>query len=56
VEFLVKFQTHIPDGVPDAEVSARYAAEAAASAQRPGLGLGKLRLGLPGEVFGPLLG
>ena len=33
MQFFVEFQTHIPDGVPDAEVSARYAAEAAASAE-----------------------
>jgi muconolactone delta-isomerase len=31
VEFLVEFQSHIPDGTPESEVEARYAAEAAAS-------------------------
>ena len=33
MDFLVEFQTHIPVGTPDSEVEARYAAEAAASAQ-----------------------
>jgi muconolactone D-isomerase len=33
VEFLVQFQSHIPDGTPEAEVRTRYEAEAAASAR-----------------------
>ena len=33
MEFLVDFQSHIPKQASDAEVEARYAAEAAASAQ-----------------------
>jgi muconolactone D-isomerase len=33
VEFLVQFQTHIPDGTPESDVNARYKAEADASAK-----------------------
>ena len=31
MEFLVEFQSHIPDGTPESEVNARYTAEAEAS-------------------------
>jgi len=33
VEFLVEFQSHIPEEVSESELEARYAAEAAASAK-----------------------
>lgn len=33
MEFLVEFQTHIPDGTPESDVNARYKAEANASAK-----------------------
>ena len=33
MEFLVEFQTHIPDDASESEVEARYPAEAAASAK-----------------------
>lgn len=33
MEFLVQFQSHIPDGTPESEVNARYKAEADASAE-----------------------
>ena len=33
MEFLVEFQSHVPDGTAESDVKARYAAEAAASAR-----------------------
>ena len=33
MEFLVEFESHIPDGTSKSEVKARYSAEAAASAK-----------------------
>ena len=33
MEFLVEFQSHIPNGTPESEVNARYKAEADASAE-----------------------
>jgi muconolactone D-isomerase len=32
MEFLVEFDVHVPDGTPEAEVAARYSAEASAAA------------------------
>jgi muconolactone D-isomerase len=33
LEFLVEFESHIPDGTSESEIKARYSAEAAASAE-----------------------
>jgi muconolactone delta-isomerase len=33
MEFLVEFESHIPEGTPESEVEERYTAEAAASAR-----------------------